>query len=53
MKIENFMKIGKAIVVEGTKAVTITAGVTVITTLANGGVEALKEIDLDKLLNNK
>lgn len=53
MDINNFTKIGKAIIVQGTKAVTLTAGMTVVSTLATKGTAGLKEISLDNLLNIK
>lgn len=46
----NFMEIGKRIIVVGTKAVTLTAGAVVVSTFANAGVEAIKGITLDNLL---
>ena len=46
----NFMEIGKRIIVVGTKAVTLAAGGVVVSTFANAGVEAIKGITLDNLL---
>ena len=46
----NFMEIGKRIIVVGTKAVTLTAGMVAVSTFANAGVEAIKGITLDNLL---
>ena len=46
----NFMEIGKRIIVVGTKAVTLAAGGVVVSTFANAGVEAIKELTLDNLL---
>ena len=46
----NFMEIGKRIIVVGTKAVTLAAGGVVVSTFANAGVEAIKELTLDQLL---
>lgn len=46
----NFMEIGKRIIVVGTKAVTLAAGGVVVSTFANAGVEAVKGITLDNLL---
>lgn len=50
MEMENFIKIGKTIVVKGTQAVTVGAGVTVLTTLAKGGTDEIKKLTLDQLL---
>ena len=49
----NFMEIGKRIIVVGTKAVTLTAGAVVVSTFANAGVEAVKGITLDNLLKKQ
>ena len=46
----NFMEIGKRIIVVGTKAVTLAAGGVVVSTFANAGVEAIKGLTLDQLL---
>ena len=46
----NFMEIGKRVIVVGTKAVTLAAGGVVVSTFANAGVEAIKELTLDQLL---
>ena len=46
----NFMEIGKRIIVVGTKAVTLAAGTVVVSTFAEAGVEAVKGITLDNLL---
>ena len=46
----NFMEIGKRIIVVGTKAVTLAAGGVVVSTFANARVEAIKGITLDNLL---
>ena len=46
----NFMEIGKRIIVVGTKAVTLAAGGVVVSTFAKAGVEAIKELTLDQLL---
>lgn len=50
MKMENFMKIGKTIVIKGTQAVTVTAGVVVIQKLVTEGIDGVKNIQLDDLL---
>lgn len=47
---ENFMKIGKAIIIKGTQAVTVSAGMVVVSVMVTEGVEGLKEIKLDDLL---
>ena len=49
----NFMEIGKRIIVVGTKAVTLAAGGVVVSTFANAGVEAIKGITLDNLLKKQ
>ena len=49
----NFMEIGKRIIVVGTKAVTLAAGGVVVSTFANAGVEAIKELTLDNLLKKQ
>ena len=49
----NFMEIGKRIIVVGTKAVTLAAGTVVVSTFANAGVEAIKGITLDNLLKKQ
>ena len=49
----NFMEIGKRIIVVGTKAVTLAAGTVVVSTFANAGVEAIKELTLDQLLKKQ
>ena len=49
----NFMDIGKRIIVVGTKAVTLAAGGVVVSTFANAGVEAIKELTLDQLLKKQ
>ena len=46
----NFMEIGKRIIVVDTKAVTLAAGGVVVSTFAKAGVEAIKELTLDQLL---
>ena len=46
----NFMEIGKRIIVVGTKAVTLAAGGVVVSTFANAGAEAIKGLTLDQLL---
>ena len=46
----NFMEIGKRIIVVGTKAVTLAAGGVVVSTFANAGVEAIKDLTLEQLL---
>ena len=46
----NFMEIGKRIIVVGTKAVTLAAGTVVVSTFANAGVEAIKDLTLEQLL---
>lgn len=53
MNMTNFVKIGKAIVIQGTKAVTLTAGMTVVSTVATKGTAGLAEITLDNLLKIK
>jgi len=53
MKIEYFTKIGKAILIEGSKAVTLGAGVTVALTLIKGGTAGVKELNIDKLLKKE
>lgn len=50
MELENFKKIGKAVLVAGVKSVTLTAGVAVLSTVAKSGLEAVKDLSLDKLL---
>ena len=49
----NFMEIGKRIIVVGTKAVTLAAGGVVVSTFAKAGVEAIKELTLDNLLKKQ
>ena len=46
----NFMEIGKRIIVVGTQAVTLVAGAVVVSTFANAGVEGIKDLTLDQLL---
>ncbi|MEG0239481.1 MAG: hypothetical protein RR643_04955 [Anaerorhabdus sp.] len=45
-----FKEIGKAVVIEGTKAIVLGAGVTVIVTLVTTGPEGLKALALRDLL---
>ena len=49
----NFMEIGKRIIVVGTKAVTLAAGGVVVSTFANAGVEAIKDLTLEQLLKKQ
>ena len=46
----NFITIGKAIIIKGTQAVTVSAGIAVVSVLVQDGVEGLKNINLDDLL---
>lgn len=46
----NFMKIGKAIIIKGTQAVTVSAGMAVVSVVVTDGVAGLKNINLDDLL---
>lgn len=46
-----FKEIGKAVLVEGVKAVTLGAGLVALTVLATGGVKGLKGISLQDLLD--
>lgn len=47
---EDFKKIGMKILVEGTKVVTLGAGVTLLTTLAKEGTDGLKKLKVEDLL---
>lgn len=46
-----FKEIGKAVLVEGVKSVTLGAGLVALTILATGGVKGLKGISLQDLLD--
>lgn len=53
MKLENFKKIGKAIVIEGTKIVTLTAGTHILMKVSQEGIEGVKRMTLDDLIKTK
>ena len=46
----DLVKIGKSIIVKGTKAVTIGAGITIVRTIAKEGLDGFKKLNVDKLL---
>lgn len=50
MKTEGLKMIGKAIIVEGVKSVTLSAGLAVTVTLFSKGFEAVKDLDVKDLL---
>lgn len=47
---DELLKVGKVVLVEGLKAVTLAAGVVVVTKVVTEGLDGVKELSLDDLL---